>query len=402
MSAVRRNPGQWLTLTGCKKVLAIVHTEVYGKRMADLLPLLDSDLRVQVSFTVAPHAFNAGTERLLRRWGCPVLPWEEAVRGDFDLALAAGSQGMEQVRAPLVRLPHGARHLSLERTGDGARPGPERSVTGLGRRYLEWEGRVVPAAVVLAHEEDRADLARWCPAALPIAEVVGDPCHDRISASLPLRKRYRKALGLRPGEELVLVTSGWGRESVFGRIDTLLPRLVAELPRPRFRVALLVHPNVWSAHGSWQVRAWLASCRQAGITVLAPEDDWRQPLIAADWIIGDYSSITLYGTMTGVPVLLSRFPHHNVDPSSPGAALALTVPAVSPARPLADQLAYAAAEYRAEEYAAVAARITSEPGRFARNFRRLVYRVLGLGQPATAAAVEPLPLPGPLGDGIAA
>ncbi|MFH8348125.1 hypothetical protein [Streptomyces sp. NPDC018045] len=399
---VRRDPGQWLTVTDAKRVLVIVHTEVYGRRLLDLLPLLESELRVEVVFTVPPHAFNAGAERLLRVLGATVVPWETAVRTGFDLALAAGSQGMEQVRAPLIRISHGAGHLSLARVADGVRPGEERGPGGItGRRYLMWDGRVVPRAVALAHRDDLAELARWCPEALPAAEVVGDPCHDRIRASLPLRRRYRTALGLRRGRKLVLVTSTWGRRSAFNRLDALLPRLLSELPRDTYRTALLVHPNVWSRYGHWQLRAWLAGCRRAGLHVLPPDADWRPPLIAADWIIGDYGSVTLYGAMTGAPILLNRFPHRDANPASPGVELALTAPALSPAHPLEAQLRYAAEEYRPEDYARIAARITSEPGRCHRNFRRLMYRMLGLGQPACPPETPPLPLPAPLGPAAA-
>lgn len=396
MSKAHRDPAQWVTIPDCRKILVMVHTEVYGKRLEDLLPLLEADLRLQVSFTVAPHAFNDGAKRFIRRLGGPVLPWSRAVREKFDLALAAGSQGIEQVNAPVVLLSHGARRLKLERGLDAVRPSA-RPVGGFGARYLTWNGQVVPAAIALAHEEERAELERSCPQALPRAVVVGDPCHDRIAASLPSRERYRVALGLGEEEKLVLVTAAWGRHSMFGRLDGLLARLVAELPRPEYRVAVLVHPNVWAWHGNWQVRAWLAGCRSAGVTLLPPEQDWRQPLIAADWIIGDYSSVTLYGSMTGAPILLSRFPQRNVDPGSPGAALALTVPALSAHHPLAEQLRYAAEEYRADEYAALAARITSGPGGFNRRFRRLIYRVLGLGQPASRPEARPLALPSSLG-----
>jgi hypothetical protein len=51
---------QWLTLPGCKPVLAVVHTQVYGQRPRDALSLLESDLRIQVDFTITPHAFDAG------------------------------------------------------------------------------------------------------------------------------------------------------------------------------------------------------------------------------------------------------------------------------------------------------------------------------------------------------
>ncbi|MFG3256001.1 hypothetical protein [Streptomyces sp. NPDC048172] len=386
----------WLPEPDRKRLLVIVHTEVYGKRLQDLLPLLESDLRVEVVFTVAPHAFNGGTAQFLRSLGATVVSWEEAVRGSFDLALAAGSQGTEQLRAPLVRLSHGAGQMSLTRRSQ-LNPGEARAPRGVtGRGYLTWQGRVVPRAVVLAHHEDLVELERWCPEALPVAEVAGDPCYDRIRRSLPLRRDYREALGLAPGQKLVLVSLSWGERSSFSRLGSVLPRLLSELPREEYQTAVLVHPNVWSRFGHWQVRAWLADCRRAGVSVLPPETDWRQPLIAADWIIGDYGSVTLYGTMTGSPILMTHFPYWDANPESPGVDLALTAPALSPSRPLAEQLAFAAEEYRAEDHADIAARISSQPGRFNHNFRRLMYRVLGLGQPAYPPATEPLPLPAPL------
>lgn len=386
---------QWLTLPGCKKVLVIVHTEVYGQRLGDLLPLLASDLRIQTAFTVAPHAFNRGAVRFLRSIGADVLPWEEAVSTDFDLALAAGSQGMDQVRAPLVRLPHGAGHMKMSRVAD-APAGVPRTVGGLGRPYLVRDGRVVPKALALAHHDELSELERWCPEALPVAEVVGDPCRDRIAASLPLRDRYRRAQGLRSGQELVLFSSTWGLGSSFNRLDALLPRMLAELPRSKYRVAVLVHPNVWAGHGDWQVRAWLSACRGRGVTVIPPWADWRAALVAADWVIGDHGSVTLYTTLTRAPILMARFPEDDVNAASPGAALAQVAPALSPSYPLREQLAYAAAEYPAEAYAGIARRISSEPGRFNRNMRRLMYRLLGLGEPAYFPETDPVPLPDPL------
>lgn len=396
----RRPVRQWSTLPERKRVLVVVQTVVYGQRLLDVIRLLESDLRIQVAFTVAPHTLGEGASRFVNGLGSPELPWEEAVRSEFDLALTAGSQGMDRLRAPVVRLPHGASHIKLAQppdSGGGARGGPRAAVSnGLSRDSLTRGGRVVPAAVVLAHEEDRARLARSCPEALPVAQVVGDPCHDRIVAGLPHRERYRRALGLKPGQKLVVVTSTWGTGSSFGSIESLLPRLLGELPRRRYRTAVLVHPNVWARHGAWQMRAWLAGCRRRGIALVAPEEDWRAVLIAADVIIGDHGSVTLYGTLTGAPILLARFPQHEVNPATPAAALATTAPALSPAHPLVDQLEYATAEYRSEDYSVIASRITSQPGRFNRNMRRLMYRMLGIGQPAWVPPTEPVPWPGPL------
>ncbi|MFD6992240.1 hypothetical protein [Streptomyces sp. NPDC059943] len=397
---------QWATLPGQKRVLVLVHTEVYGRRLHDLLPLLEADLRIEVVFTVAPHAFNDGAAGFLRGLGATVLPWQDAVCTEFDLVLAAGSQGMEQVRGPLIRISHGAGHMSLrrvasdsDRSGGRSAPGVVRGPAGItGPGYLTWNGVVVPRAVALPHHDDLTALQRWCPEALPVAQVVGDPGYDRIAASLPLRERYRAALGLRTDEHLVLATSTWGRRSAFNQLESLLPRLLTELPGRRFRTALLVHPNVWSRHGRWQIRSWLADCRRAGVIILPPTVDWRAPLIAADSVIGDYGSVTLYATMTNAPILLTRYPHRDANPVSPGVAMALATPALSPSRRLDEQLDYAASQYPREEYARIGARLSSEPGGFNRNMRRLMYRLLGLGQPAYMPATDLVPLPPALHD----
>ncbi|MFF7364849.1 hypothetical protein [Streptomyces sp. NPDC008125] len=374
---------------GSKRVLAVVHTVTYGKRLLDVLSLLEGDFRLQVFFTAPPHDFGDDVPAFLAKLGSVVLPWDQAIAMTFDLALTAGPRGVQYVDAPLITLPHGANYL--KRVTEGAEAG----VAGLRRQDLLPGGRL-PAAVAVPHHADLRELVRNCPEALPLAHVIGDPAHDRIAASLPLRAAYRRALGLVEGQRLVVAVSTWGAHSSFGRFDALLPRLIGELPTARYRTALLVHPNVWAGHGAFQVRSWLARCAHLGIGIVPPEADWRSVLIAADWIIGDHGSVTLYGTLTGAPILLAAPPAQEINPSSPAATLAAHAPTLSPTHPLVDQLDYVAREHRHEEYAAVRARITSEPGRFNRNMRRLMYELLGMGQPAHEPATVPLPDPLPL------
>ncbi|WP_332888289.1 hypothetical protein [Streptomyces carminius] len=266
----------------------------------------------------------------------------------------------------------------------------------LSRRHLTRNGKVVPAAIVLAHERDRRALARSCPEALPVAEVVGDPGHDRITASLPHRAEYRRALGLTGDRRLVVFASTWGPSSSFGRFEALLPRLLGELPGDRYRTALLVHPNVWAGHGGRQLRAWLTACRARGLVLLPPEADWYPLLVAADFVVGDHGSVTAYAALTGAPVLLDRHPGERICPESPAARLARAAPALSPPHPLEEQLRYAAEEYRPEEYARVAELLTSEPGCFARRMRKVLYRLLDLPEPAYPPVTDPAPLPPPL------
>ncbi len=381
----------WLTLPDRKRVLAVVHTVPYAKRLREIVDLAASDFRIQVLFTAPPHELGDGVTRFLRRIGGPVLPWAEAVRLTYDLVLAAGPRGLGEIRGPVVTVPHGAGYLkrmvgTADQQVNGLRPAD----------ILLGDGRL-PAAVVLPHRDDVVQLERWCPEAVPVATVVGDPVHDRIAASLPERSAYRAALGLCPDHELLVVVSTWGPRSSFRDFEALLPRLLSELPPTSHRkVAVLVHPNVWSAHGPYQIHSWLARCMASGVAVVPPEADWRPVLVAADSIIGDHGSVSLYGTLTGAPILLAATPAQEINPDSPAADLALTAPTLSPAGPLSAQLDYARAEYRRAEYAVIASRITSEPGRFNRNMRRLLYRMLGLGQPAHDAPTLRLPLPPPL------
>ncbi|MEU7738348.1 hypothetical protein AB0B51_35780, partial [Streptomyces griseus] len=247
--------------------------------------------------------------------------------------------------------------------------------------------------IVLAHHEDLTRLGRACPEALPAAEVVGDPCSDRITASLPQRALYRDALGVGARQQLVTVCSTWGPGSLLGRQWELLERLVEELPREDFRVALLLHPHVWNAHGEWQIRSWLAGLVGSGLLVISQHADWVGALVAADHVVGDHGSVSLYGAMTGVPVLMGDVPDGDLDPASPAAELASLAPRLHADRPLDRQLARAAAAYRAERYAQVTARITSEPGRFAVRMRALIYRKLRLRAPAARPRTDHAPLP---------
>ncbi|MFE0422697.1 hypothetical protein [Streptomyces sp. NPDC058953] len=295
-----------------------------------------------------------------------------------------------------MRISHGAGHIKLMTDTSSLAPGEPRPPGMLSRRHLLHEGQVVPAAIVYGHARDVEELALFCPEALSVAEVVGDPCVDRITAGMTRRDHYRRALGIEPGERLLVVTSTWGPTSTFGRLDALLPHLLGQLPGPGYRVAMLLHPNVYAGHGTWQVRSWLAACRGRGIAVVPPTADWQAPLIAADWIIGDHGSLTSYGTLTAAAILLTAGPRREVSASSPAAMLAAAAPVISPGYELTGQLEYAARLHQPGQYAQVAALLSSVPGEFHQRMRSVLYRVLGLGEPACPPDVAPPPLPPPL------
>ncbi|MFF2848427.1 hypothetical protein ACFVT5_19200 [Streptomyces sp. NPDC058001] len=257
--------------------------------------------------------------------------------------------------------------------------------------------RPVADSLVLSHPEQIARLRRACPEAAHTAVLAGDPCFDRMLAARPYRDRYRRALGVRRGQRLVVLNSTWNPESLFGDrsgaggadiLPALLPALTSELPADEYRLAAVLHPNIWHGHGPGQIRAWLDRAQRGGLTLIDPLHDWRQALIAADTVIGDHGAVTYYAAALGTPVLLGAAPLAGLDPASPAADFVRRAPRLDPHRPLRPQLdAPHPPEPGPAEFT------TSLPGESATRLRRLFYAHLALRPPTGPALLEPLPLP---------
>ncbi|MEO6083569.1 MAG: hypothetical protein ABIQ18_10745 [Umezawaea sp.] len=320
-----------------------------------------------------------GAEEFAKGLGGVVLPWRQAVRETYDLVLAASHQSIDRVRGPVMVLPHGVGALkSRARTWRGH---------GLEREALVRGGRVVASAIVVSHDEELAVLRESCPEAVPAAVVGGDICLDRMVASLPYREHYRRALGVGSDQALVTVSSTWTEQSTFGAHRALY----RELLDGSHRVAAVLHPNIWTVHGTWQVRAWLADHIRAGLLVIPPEEGWRATMIASDVVVGDHGSTTQYAAALGKRMLLIPFGDGLVRVGSPAHELARRTPTLDPRLPVLDQVSRATGGHEA-----IAKRITSRPGAAGAILRSTLYRMLGLPEPARAVPVSPVPLPQPL------
>lgn len=380
-----------------RTVLAVAHHITAATRLADIVPMLESDRRLVVAYTAPPaSAFTGGLDELLRGLGGLVLPWTQSVSSRFDLAIAASHGALDQLHAPVLTVPHGAGPGKLLHRGGGLGPPAARPVTGLIRERMVVAGRVVPSAIALPHERHLRGLERECPEALPVAFVGGDPCLDRLMASLPHRDAYRRALGVRDGQRLVLVSSTWDEDSLLGRRPDVLSRIAAALPSGRYRIVAALHPHIWSWYGRRQVLAWQTDAMRHGVRLLPPEEGWRAALVASDRVVGDHGSVTYYAAAVGVPVLLGTFPRDSVAPGSHPCGLAAVAPHVSWRRPLAPQLDGADRAYDADVHATLRAAISSRPGEAASLLRREMYRLLRLPEPEAPPDVPPVPLPRPI------
>lgn len=383
--------GRWRTFGGERTLVVAARTVTSLVRVLDVMPeIVHDDPRITVVFAYDPtSAFNNGVLDLLRSLGCRTLPWPQLAEISPDLLISAS----ENVKVPpgdypVVVLPHGVGFH--KQVPDSAGPGTR--LSGLVHDDLLAAGR---AWLAVSHPDQEAQLAAAHPGTAGRTVLVGDPCLDRLQASTRWRERYRSALGVLPGQRLVLVSSTWGEESLVGSWPGLPADLLAQLPADEYRVALVLHPNVWSGHGAWQIRVMQQSALEAGLIAVDPTDGWQQTLVASDLVIGDHGSVTLYGAALGRPVLLGAFGSEAV-PGTAGDALRTAAGRLEEGRPLRAQLEAAMAGHRADRFAAVTTGAFAEPGEALPRLRELVYGLVGLsptGHPGRGPRAYPIPLP---------
>jgi len=100
---------RWTTVPIERTVLVIVHTITSANRLADILPVFESDSRVQIVFTaIGASAISEGVVDALTNLGGIVIPWDQAVQTNFDLAMSVNHSGeLWKIAAPLAILSHG-------------------------------------------------------------------------------------------------------------------------------------------------------------------------------------------------------------------------------------------------------------------------------------------------------
>ncbi|MEU3184108.1 hypothetical protein ABZ707_07830 [Streptomyces sp. NPDC006923] len=388
---------RWTTRGLCRRVLLVVHNVTAATRLLDVFPLFRDDLRVQLlASCTGSSPFQSGVKELLDSIGVPVLPWEQAVSTPVDLAISASLGGqLASIRGELAVISHGIGYNKTLRPVSGA-PG-DNPVFGLAPEWLLADGKPIADALVFSHPEQIERLNAACPEAVPTAVLGGDPCFDRILAARRHRERYRRALGVRQGQRLVLLNSTWNPDSLFGDrgSDDVLPlilrRLTSDLPVDEYRVAAVLHPNIWAGHGPGQVRLWLDRARRAGLAVVDPLAGWRQALLAADLVIGDFGTVSYYAAALGTPVLLGSASLDGLGPTSPVAEFVRTAPRLDPYAPLLPQFEHQLATHRPPR--GPAEMTTSAPGQSASLLRSLFYGMIGIPEPSGPALLDPLPLP---------
>lgn len=379
----------WATVQTQRSVLVAVHNITAMTRLLDVLPLIGGDPRIQIRFVVTgSSAFTAGTCEFLKSIGVIPLDWDDAKVKGADVVITASHGGdLGDLGAPVLILPHGVGYNKYLPRSSG------KPVFGLSSDWLfDEDGKIIPSALVLSHTEQLDRLIAACAPAAPVAVLAGDPCLDRMLASLPLRNSYRSAFCV--GERImVVVSSTWGEKSLYGENPGFVTDLVLRLPADEFLVVMVMHPNIAAWHSPWQVRMWMEECERVGVVVLDPIEGWRAALVAADVVIGDHGSVTLYATALGRPVGLAVVPDDAVDPASAMGVLLDTAPRFVISQNPAMDLVNVIKDAGRVGLAPAGALVSSAPGESATLLRTLLYQMMDLSEPEHQADYAVLPVP---------
>ncbi|WP_344678979.1 hypothetical protein [Saccharopolyspora taberi] len=366
------------------RILAVVRTPTALDRLHDVFPALADDVRLEIRFAVAKGSeFAADLTELLHRQHMRVVKWSKIRAADFDLAISPSSNGaLHKLRIPIMTMPHGAGHHKKRATGEGFTD----EISGLSRTQLVHKNRIVPKIIGLSHHNQIDALRAGCPEAVDRARVIGDPCFDRLRASIPMRDHYRS--GLRSGDrKLVVICSTWGDRSAYGRQAELVTRLVEVLPPDHYQVALVLHPNIPAQHSRFMVDLWTRHARSRGLVVVPPDRGWRAVLVAADVVVSDHGSLALYAAALGIPFLLAEFGTDEIVPGTPAARLADRAAWLDPTADLRAQVDAARPVAGHEELASDA---FSPIGRSAERLREAIYDAIGLPLPGWPVRAEPV------------
>ncbi len=363
----------------------VARTVTSAARVLEAAGVFDGDHRVQVLFSLDDSSpFVDGVRRLLVDVGARLVPWEQVPRLGFDAVVTASENtNLQGIEAPVLLLPHGVgfHKFVQDSRGSGRRLSGSLRAPDVARR------RVV---IAVSHPDQVEQLRSHDPDAARRTVVVADPVFERLRASVWFRDRYRRALGT-GDRRLVVVSSTWGGQSLLGRWPDAPARLVGGLPADEYQVATVLHPNIWSGHGAWQMRTWLADAREGGLVVIAPESGWPAALVAADCVVGDHGSVSLYAAGIGRPLLLAPF-GDEVVPATSLSMLGETAPRLAPDRPWSGQVEAAVAGHEPGRYRTVAER-TFAAAPVARTLRSVLYDMISLSEPSGTTPQRAFPEP---------
>lgn len=280
----------------------IVRSPTTLERSVELAQHLFNDIRIQTFFTVPDNRSSFGNDLELRihQKHLPFIPWQQARATSFDLGIIASSiDDFPELDMPLLLISHGPGATS------------NRSLHGVNNAHSDISTASISKhsrTICLVSEDERAlysshrDLI-----------TIGDPVFDSLFLSIHHRQEFRNALQAET-RKIIVVSSTWNLNSSVASHPQFINELLQRLPQDEYIIAAILHPNIWVGHGEWQIYTWLHDAIDAGLRLIPYDGGWQATIVAADYVLGDNGSVSIYANELGIPTgLISYSPDENLD-----------------------------------------------------------------------------------------
>ena len=214
--------------------------------------------------------------------------------------------------------------------------------------------------------------------------VVGDL---RVDAVLELAKQHRqirKRLGFSENDKVVLFMSTWGPMSLMERFGPALFEEARHLmDRGIYKFIIGSHPNLWQQQ--WAVeRPWgdfLRAQRAHGFLVMEPDESWEPYVAACDLAVSDHTSLSLYYTMLGKPIVFVPSVTKDLAEGSVQIKLINISSSLESPQQLEKTLQRTFQEYPIDKLQQLSHDICSYPGEAAQRITVEIYDLLRLAPP---------------------
>ena len=158
----------------------------------------------------------------------------------------------------------------------------------------------------------------------------------RLKEASEKKEDYKKELGIAADKKVVSVWGSWGKESLFHMLGGELFTVCEELKQKGYEFIFSIHPREYQRYDE-QIEPLgekVEACRERGMLVRSPQQDWLPYMMASDVVVIDYSAMLSLAVLAGKKIIQTDFPEGKVWKRSMYAELRKVFPVISRAEDL--------------------------------------------------------------------
>lgn len=158
----------------------------------------------------------------------------------------------------------------------------------------------------------------------------------RLKEASEQKEEYKKELGIPAERKVVSVWGSWGEESLFHTLGEDLFRVCEKLKQQGYAFIFSIHPREYQRYDT-QIEPLgekVEACREKGMIVRSPKQDWLPYMMASDVVLIDYSAMLSLAVLAGKKIIQTDFPEGKVWKRSMYAELRNVFPVISRAQDL--------------------------------------------------------------------